>query len=165
MRQAGFLLVVLVALALTGCSRPSAKPSSQAASQSTDVTQKLTVEATPPEAAPTPGARRKVVVLDPGHGGDEVGTAAFGLVEKDSNLDMAFRVKSLLEAAGVGVVLTRHDDHRANWSPDSPQPTAGVITLRPVTTLQPVRPAANPQSRLFRFRFRARRFPLVRQSC
>ncbi len=76
-----------------------------------------------------PSERQKVVVLDPGHGGDEVGTAAFGLSEKDSNLDMALRVKALLEAAGTRVFLTRSDDHRSGWSPDTTQP-AGYAAQR-----------------------------------
>ena len=53
-----------------------------------------------------------VVVLDPGHGGDEVGAAAHGVVEKESNLDMALRVEALLQAEGVRVVLTRREDRR-----------------------------------------------------
>lgn len=78
--------------------------------------------------APTPGApaqvastpvpadprvRANVVVLDPGHGGDEVGAANGDLAEKDSNLDMAQRVQRVLSAAGVEAVLTRHDGGRA----------------------------------------------------
>ncbi len=54
-----------------------------------------------------------MVVLDPGHGGDEVGAAAFGVVEKASNLDMALRVEKLLLAQGVDVILTRRTDSRA----------------------------------------------------
>lgn len=65
-----------------------------------------------PEPTPT-GPRRKVVVLDPGHGGDEIGAAANGVVEKVSNLDFALRVQKLLLANGVDVVLTREADARA----------------------------------------------------
>jgi N-acetylmuramoyl-L-alanine amidase len=57
--------------------------------------------------------RRKVVVLDPGHGGDEVGSAAHGVVEKQSNLEMALRVEQLLLEQGFDVVLTRREDARA----------------------------------------------------
>jgi N-acetylmuramoyl-L-alanine amidase len=57
---------------------------------------------------------RKVVILDPGHGGDEVGAAATGVVEKHSNLDMAFRVERLLLAQNFDVVLTRREDARAS---------------------------------------------------
>ncbi len=66
--------------------------------------------------APVPLPRtkdRKVVVLDPGHGGDEVGAAANGVVEKTSNLDMAMRVEKLLQAQNLDVVLTRRTDARA----------------------------------------------------
>ena len=54
-----------------------------------------------------------VVVLDPGHGGEESGAAAYGVVERDSNLDMAYRAARYLRAAGVDVVLTREDANRA----------------------------------------------------
>ena len=54
-----------------------------------------------------------VVVLDPGHGGAESGAAANGVVERDSNLDMAQRTAKYLKAAGVDVVLTREDENRA----------------------------------------------------
>jgi N-acetylmuramoyl-L-alanine amidase len=65
------------------------------------------VEAT---ASPTPGP--PTVVIDAGHGGREVGAAANGVVEKESNLDIAFRVQRLLEEHGVRVVLTRTEDAR-----------------------------------------------------
>ncbi|WP_040779664.1 N-acetylmuramoyl-L-alanine amidase family protein [Calidithermus timidus] len=49
------------------------------------------------------------VVLDAGHGGPDPG--AIGLViEKEVNLEVARRVGSLLEAAGVEVTYTRQDD-------------------------------------------------------
>ncbi len=54
-----------------------------------------------------------LVVIDPGHGGDEIGAAAFGIVEKDSNLEMGRRVERLLTQAGYRVLLTRHDAGRA----------------------------------------------------
>jgi N-acetylmuramoyl-L-alanine amidase len=55
--------------------------------------------------------RPLTVVLDAGHGGEDGGaSSASGLVEKDLNLDIAFRVKKLLESAGVSVVMTRETD-------------------------------------------------------
>lgn len=67
---------------------------------------------------PTPRVKTaKVVVLDPGHGGDEIGAAAEGLREKDSNLDFALRIERLLRQSGVEVVLTRRDQDRAT-TPD-----------------------------------------------
>lgn len=54
-----------------------------------------------------------LVVVDPGHGGDEIGAVANGLVERDSNLEMARRVERLLTHAGYRVLMTRHDAGRA----------------------------------------------------
>ena len=53
------------------------------------------------------------VVIDPGHGADEWGATGYGLIERDSNLDMAKRVGVLLEQADIDVVYTRMDDRRA----------------------------------------------------
>ncbi len=54
-----------------------------------------------------PRAAPRVIVLDPGHGGKDNGTSAN---EKTYALDVARRVKPLLEAAGFRVVLTRDAD-------------------------------------------------------
>ena len=51
------------------------------------------------------------VVIDPGHGGGDSGAVAHGMVEKDLNLDVGLRVARALRAHGVGVHLTREDDH------------------------------------------------------
>ncbi|MFL7811599.1 MAG: N-acetylmuramoyl-L-alanine amidase, partial [Anaerolineae bacterium] len=50
-----------------------------------------------------------VIALDPGHGGDELGsTACPGLLEKDANLDIALRLEKLLKDNGATeVYLTR----------------------------------------------------------
>ncbi len=66
------------------------------------------------EAVPVPAAPKKalpVIVLDPGHGGVETGAIGpTGLQEKDLTLDLARRLKVLLERQGVTVVLTRDED-------------------------------------------------------
>jgi len=59
------------------------------------------------------GAARPTVVLDPGHGGKEPGAIGGDLVERDSNLDMALRVRAILQRRGVRVVMTRTTDGRA----------------------------------------------------
>jgi len=54
----------------------------------------------------------RVVVVDPGHGGVDPGaTGKGGLIESDLVLDIARRVKSLLEEMGCRVVLTRDGDY------------------------------------------------------
>jgi N-acetylmuramoyl-L-alanine amidase len=72
---------------------------------------------TPPAERPAPRRRererdpRPVVVLDPGHGGEEKGAEGpSGLLEKDVTLDVAQRLRTRLESAGVRVVLTRDRD-------------------------------------------------------
>jgi N-acetylmuramoyl-L-alanine amidase len=54
----------------------------------------------------------KIIVLDPGHGGEDPGTEnkALGLKEKTLTLDVAQRLKKLLETAGYKVVMTRNGD-------------------------------------------------------
>lgn len=54
--------------------------------------------------------RKQTVVLDPGHGGTDVGAGREGIYEKDINLAVAKRVKGILEKAGYVVILTREGD-------------------------------------------------------
>jgi N-acetylmuramoyl-L-alanine amidase len=58
--------------------------------------------------APVNGSR--VIVLDPGHGGDDMGTAHNGLVEKNITIDIARRLRALLSAQGWIVKMTRDSD-------------------------------------------------------
>lgn len=61
------------------------------------------------EQAPRPA---RVIVLDPGHGGDDFGARAFGLREADLTLDIAKRVRTLIASRlpDARVVLTRESD-------------------------------------------------------
>ncbi len=52
----------------------------------------------------------QVIVLDPGHGGNDSGNTQNGLSEKVLTLDLANRLKVLLEGKGYRVVLTRTED-------------------------------------------------------
>ena len=64
----------------------------------------------PIDAAVFPLAVR-TVVIDPGHGGGSTGTRApLGLLEKDLTLDIARRLRKLLEQQSYNVVMTREDD-------------------------------------------------------
>ncbi len=79
---------------------------------------------TPPPPPPVQfSADTRTVVIDPGHGGEEVGAANFGVVEKHSNLDMAFRVERLLAERGLRPVLTRREDVRASSAGLAAAPT------------------------------------------
>ncbi len=55
--------------------------------------------------------RSQVVLLDPGHGGKDVGAvSASGVLEKDLTLDIARRLRIALVNAGFRVFLTRDND-------------------------------------------------------
>lgn len=51
-----------------------------------------------------------LVVLDPGHGGQDSGTMKGGLLEKELALDVAHRVERFLQLQGVATLLTRSGD-------------------------------------------------------
>src|SRR5437764_7765714 len=51
-----------------------------------------------------------LVILDPGHGGQDSGAIAGGVLEKDLTLDIAQRINRLLNAQGVMTLLTRNGD-------------------------------------------------------
>lgn len=58
-----------------------------------------------------PGLPGKIVVLDPGHGGDDHGNVVNGLAEADLAFDLASRVEGRLTATGVRAFLTRGRDN------------------------------------------------------
>jgi N-acetylmuramoyl-L-alanine amidase len=112
MRAAAIVVVALASLVAAACARGSQPP---------PVTDDVAEAAQPSLAAsPAPdGPRIPTVVLDPGHGGDEVGASNHGVVEKHSNLDMALRIERLLQERGVRVALTRREDARVASPPGS----------------------------------------------
>ena len=63
-----------------------------------------------PVSAAAQGGYGLLVCIDPGHGGKDPGAVANGLQEKDLNLDIARKVKPLVEAAGYSVIMTRESD-------------------------------------------------------
>lgn len=67
-------------------------------------------EGTDPSRALDSQGRQYVVVVDPGHGGDDPGAVSEGVKEKTINLDIALRLKKLLEGEGIRVYMTRTSD-------------------------------------------------------
>src|SRR5207237_10162732 len=59
---------------------------------------------------PAPHEPCTVVVLDPGHGGQDSGAICGGMLEKDITLDVAQRVDRLLQSEGLATVMTRVGD-------------------------------------------------------
>ncbi len=58
----------------------------------------------------------KIICIDPGHGGVDVGAVRGSRYEKSDNLRMAKAVKALLEPQGIKVVLTRDGDTNPSLS-------------------------------------------------
>src|ERR1700730_14943727 len=66
----------------------------------------------PPTSTRTPAPHEPfaVVVLDPGHGGQDSGAKVGSMLEKDLTLDVAHRIDRLLQAQGLATVMTRVGD-------------------------------------------------------
>ena len=63
------------------------------------------------QSSAAPGIDGKRIVLDPGHGGSDTGAIGpTGVTEKSIALRIAKRLKTLLEAEGAEVILTRTED-------------------------------------------------------
>ncbi len=62
------------------------------------------------------GLKGRLIMIDPGHGGTDGGAVGNGLIEKDINLDIALRLRTLLEYQGATVVMTRSSDSRVELS-------------------------------------------------
>jgi N-acetylmuramoyl-L-alanine amidase len=52
----------------------------------------------------------QLVVIDPGHGGDDTGVRGAGIEEKQLTVDVARRLRGLLEKSGLKVLMTRDAD-------------------------------------------------------
>lgn len=53
----------------------------------------------------------KTIVIDPGHGGPDPGKVGINQsLEKDINLSISLKLKSLLESCGANVIITRTED-------------------------------------------------------
>lgn len=57
-----------------------------------------------------PSDKEVIVVIDPGHGGEDFGTYYGNILEKDLNLDISVRMGSIIEGAGINVLYTRTED-------------------------------------------------------
>ena len=73
--------------------------------------------------------RGHVVVLDAGHGGVDPGKVGVdGTLEKDINLSLVYKLRDLLEAADVTVVLTREADDGLYQDTDTNKKRADMAT-------------------------------------
>ncbi len=77
----------------------------------TQVSHFETTEEPEQEPAPEPEPKTPLIVLDPGHGGDDEGCMRGDALEKEINLGIALRTADRLREMGFDVVLTREDDN------------------------------------------------------
>lgn len=66
--------------------------------------------ATPSGISVTDNAKAFTVIIDPGHGGEDGGATANGIVEKDINLLISHKLKSFFDISNVKCILTRYED-------------------------------------------------------
>ncbi len=70
----------------------------------------LSSDPSAPQALAAPKPQPQVVVIDPGHGGMDPGTSSKWSVEKAVVLDVALKVRKILEDNNVKVIMTRDND-------------------------------------------------------
>ncbi len=99
--------IIILSLTVAGCATRSPYLKTQAAFQQDiqNIGEKTVLEI-------GPRLRVKTVIIDPGHGGRDIGARSkkFGIREKDITLKIARRLKGILEANGIDAVLTRGSD-------------------------------------------------------
>ena len=70
------------------------------------------------------------IAIDPGHGGEDGGAVtALGLLEKDITLDIARRLRRLLEQSAFEVLMTRQRDETVSLAQRAVQANAGGADL------------------------------------
>ena len=74
----------------------------------------------PTTPTPPPTPKKKTVCLDAGHGIEEKGKESPDGTyrEHEFNLDMAYKMKAILEYHGANVTLTRKDEHQLGKTGD-----------------------------------------------
>ncbi|CUX37027.1 N-acetylmuramoyl-L-alanine amidase [Clostridium sp. C105KSO13] len=64
------------------------------------------------ETAASGTKEKQVIIIDPGHGGRDPGKVGVTKTqEKDLNLQISLKVKTMLEKQGIKVIMTREDDN------------------------------------------------------
>lgn len=104
--------LVVDVLKIVAAPKPAAKPAAAKA----PTPQKPGTPSAAVRPASSKSAPRPRVVIDAGHGGRDPGMVSRWLREKDVTLAVALRVRELLEARGVEVILTRTGDYHLSGS-------------------------------------------------
>jgi N-acetylmuramoyl-L-alanine amidase len=102
------LVTDLIELPANGAVNGTVAPSSRNGSQNAAM-----VIGRPPAPKPSPPPEKRIVVIDPGHGGVDPGAigSAMKILEKNVALRTGLALRKRLEASGrYQVIMTRHDD-------------------------------------------------------
>ena len=75
-------------------------------------TDKNTGNDTAPITSTTDCVSKFCVIIDAGHGGSDGGTVSGKIIEKDINLSVALKLKTILEDNNIEVILTRNSDEK-----------------------------------------------------
>ena len=144
--------LALALVLLAACSSAASEPSDTATARFTpaSILRTSSPSATPtpvstptPSPAPTPSPTSSptpipifhpppyTVAIDAGHGGTQFGASRDGLIEKDVNMDVAFRLELLLREAGYQTYLVRAGDYAfVPYDPDNRAFTKADIQVR-----------------------------------
>ena len=67
-------------------------------------------------AVPSVAQERTIIMIDPGHGGEEIGVEHDGILEKDLVLRLGFIIAEEFVSRGYDVRLTRTGDYAVPWA-------------------------------------------------
>ena len=85
----------------------------------------------------------RVIIVDAGHGGFDGGAVGIhGTVEKEINLDIALKLRDMLEEAGYTVVMTRETDTATNDNDNTSTRSKKVSDMRNRLNLTKVYPGS-----------------------
>jgi len=129
----------------------------------TDVGQKQSEPLVRPHRVANVG-KVQTVVLDPGHGGHDKGQVSRYGCEKDFVLDVARKLRPLLQAKGLRVIMTREGDYLCHWKYAHRSPTRRAIQFSSAfTSMGRMIIRALPGSKFFHLRRAGRHRRLTAQ--
>ncbi|MCX7710321.1 MAG: N-acetylmuramoyl-L-alanine amidase [Clostridia bacterium] len=119
----GLILVLFIAIPIVTCVASTDVKQEAAVNAYINFDEtKIPQEEVLPEEPKVP--REPLIVIDPGHGGEEWGTYRGDMIEKNINLDISLRMGRLLKDEGIKIAYTREKDvylglkERANFAND-----------------------------------------------
>lgn len=102
------IIIILISTLISGCTKRHQQEKAKKQTETTYVSETVTAAAPVETEAPE---RDYIICIDPGHGGDDIGSSNGDRLEKVDNLRYATEVYNLLSAAeGIQVIITRQSN-------------------------------------------------------